>query len=144
MKKIIAAVLMIAGFATAAEAKMKAKAKSKHTPYAQNTAIDHRYDGAASDAWAHLAQSPDPNVSFALGALPTSQGGTSTAGRTYFYAYPLSNYTLYGTQPASMTAAYEGRFAPSWDGPIRNRARNVRAYNESEPLPSNAGNNSGQ
>ncbi len=138
MKKIIAAVLMIAGFATAAEAKMKAKSKTRQVPYAQNPAIDHRYDGAASDIWAYKAQSPAPDVSFTMGALPT-QGAGNVAGRTFFYAYPLSNYTLYGSQPASMTAAYEGRFAPSWDGPIRNRARNLRAYNDSEPLPSNAG-----
>lgn len=144
MKKIIAAVLMIAGFATAAEAKLKAKAKSAHVPYAQNTTIDHRYDGAASDAWAHQAQSPDPNVSFAMDRVPSTGTGGAVAGRTFFYAYPLSNYTLYGTQPASMTAAYEGQYAPSWDGPVRNRARNLRAYNESEPLPSNSGGNNRQ
>ena len=138
MKKIIVAALMIAGFATAAEAKVKAKAKSASTPYAENSAIDHRFDGAASDAWAHLAQSPDPNVSFNMNALPV-QGKTAVAGRTSFYGFPLSNYTLYGTQPVSMNAAYEGQYAPSWEGPARNRARNIRAYNESEPLPSNAG-----
>jgi hypothetical protein len=137
MKKILAAVLMIAGFATAAEAKMKAKAKSG-VSYYQNTNIDHRYDGAASDVWAYKAQSPAPGVNFAAGAMPT-QGGGTVAGRTFFYAYPLSNFTKYGTQAASMTAAYDGQYAPSWDGPERNRARNIRAYNESEPLPSNAG-----
>lgn len=139
MKKVIVGVLMIAGIAGTANAKMKAKAKApaSKTPYALNEDIDHSKDGAYSAKWADQAQSPAPDADFSIGA--NIQSSAPLVNRTYYYGYPLNNVTKYGYYPVSMNAPYLGQDAPSYDGAARNAYRNLRANNESEALPANNG-----
>jgi hypothetical protein len=139
MKRTIVSILLLAGLVSPAAAKMKSKAKnSGHIPYALNPNIDHSKDVAYSAAWAHKAVSPSPDANFAvtnIEALPTAM-----PGKTYFYSYGLNGFTLYGRYAqVRMNAPYMGMDAPSWDGPEKNKYRNMRANNESEPLPSNHG-----
>lgn len=139
MKKVIVSILMIAGIAGTADAKMKAKAKKPagQVPYSQNVGIDHSKDGAFSEKWAGQAQSPAPDANFAMGA--NQQAAPMLPGRTNYYGYPLTGVTKYGNYPVSMNAPYQGQDAPSYDGAAKNAYRNMRANNESEPLPSNNG-----
>ena len=81
------------------------------------------------------AVSPAPGTHFFLD--PSYVEGPYMRGGNRYYG--LRNFTLHGVMAVSMNAPYEGHDAPSWDGPVRNEYRNRRAYNESEPLPSNAG-----
>jgi hypothetical protein len=133
MKKILVSLLLISTAAFQATAASKSKVRH-HNPY-----IDHSYDEAYSARWAATAQSPAPDVDF---SLTQGNGGRSYVNRGTRY-YGLNNYTIYGATAVSMTAPYDGREAPSWDGPVKNRYRNLRAYNESEPIPSNSGSNPG-
>ena len=140
MKRTLVSILLLAGLVSPAAAKMKSKAtrNSGHIPYMQNPNIDHTKDVAYSARWADRAVSPAPDASFVIGATyyPTS----SLRGKTYFYSYNLDGYTLYGRYAqVRMNAPYMGMDAPSWDGPEKNKYRNMRANNESEPLPSNHG-----
>lgn len=138
MKKIIVAVMMVAGFAGITNAKVVSKKKAKaHVPYAQNPNIDHSKDVAFSAQWADKAVSPAANADFSM-MLPVY--APAVTGRTYYYGYPLSNFTKNGYRKASMNAAYNGDFAPAWDGPIKNEYRNRRANNTSAPLPPANGN----
>ncbi|MEO6831421.1 MAG: hypothetical protein ABI378_04045 [Chitinophagaceae bacterium] len=141
MKKIIVAVMMVAGFAGTVNAKVRSKVKAvkRHIPYAQNPNIDHSKDVAYSAQWASEAVSPSPNADFdAVQPVNT----TATTGRTINYKHPLANFTRYGSHHASMNAAYQGKNAPSWEGPVKNEYRNRRANNTSAPLPPNDGNGS--
>ena len=130
---------MIGSIAIPATAKIKAKAKkSGHIPYALNPAIDHSKDVAYSAHWADQAQSPAPDADFsANGAASPSFVYPSAYGKTQYYT--LKNFTLYASQPVSMNAPYMGGDAPSYDGAANNAYRNMRANNESEPLPPNNG-----
>ena len=139
MKKVIVSILMIGGLVIPASARMKAKAKKAgNVPYAENQAIDHSKDVAYSAQWADQAISPAQDADFRMGA-EQSINPAVVVGRTYYYSYPLSNYTLYSSQPVTMNAPYMGQDAPSYDGAARNAYRNIRANNESEVLPSNSG-----
>jgi hypothetical protein len=135
MKKIIVSILMIGGFMIPASAKIKAKKKASHIPYYQNPVIDHSYDKAYSAQWAYAAKSPAPDADFRIGAV--NYLSPALRGKTYYYS--LENFTLYGAYPVSMNAPYQGKDAPSYDGADRNAYRNIRANNESEPLPPNDG-----
>jgi len=136
MKKIIVSILMIGAFAIPASAKIKSKVKKTgHIPYHENPAIDHSKDVAYSAQWAHEAQSPAPNVDFSVDA--TQPVTPYLTGRTTYYG--LKNFTLHGAFPVSMNAPYLGMDAPSYDGADKNAYRNMRANNESEPLPPNNG-----
>ena len=139
MKKVIVSILMIAGLAGTANAKMKAKAKKAtgHVPYALNQNIDHSKDVAYSAQWADGITSPASDADFRMGAAPALS--RALLGKTYHYAYPQNNYTLYGAYQVSMNAPYMGQDAPSYDGAVKNAYRNMRANNESEHLPANNG-----
>ena len=135
---------MIGTLAIPAAAKIKAKAKkSGHIPYALNPVIDHSKDVAYSAHWADQAQSPPRDVDFSINAINNSANSTANLiprgvyGKTYYYN--LNNFTLYGSYPVSMNAPYLGGDAPSYDGAAKNAYRNMRANNESEPLPANDG-----
>ena len=137
MKKVIVSILMIGALAIPASAKMKSKATraNGHVPYALNQGIDHSKDVAYSAQWADQAQSPAPDAEFVIGNdQPVSP---AKPGRTTYYS--LKNFTLYGSYPVSMNAPYQGSDAPSYDGATKNAYRNIRANNESEPLPANDG-----
>ena len=136
MKKIIVVLIMLAGFAGTANAKVKSKSK-KQVPYAQNPAIDHSKDIAYSAQWVDKAVSPAPNADFSMD-LPVYI--PAITGRTFYYGYPLANFTRYGNRKqVSMNAAYQGDFSPAWDGPLKNEYRNRRANNTTIPLPPNDG-----
>ena len=136
MKKILISCLMIGAFALPASAKSKAKAKNTgHVPYAENPVIDHSKDVAFSANWADQAVSPARNADFRMDAVPVES--PALYGKTYFYT--LENFTFYGAYPVSMNAPYLGKDAPSYDGAAKNAYRNMRANNESEPLPPNNG-----
>jgi hypothetical protein len=135
MKKILICGLMIGALALPATAKTKAKARTGHIPYMENPNIDHSKDVAYSANWADQAVSPSPSADFRMGAVPVES--PALYGKTYFYT--LENFTLYGSYPVSMNAPYQGKDAPSYDGANRNAYRNMRANNESEPLPPNDG-----
>jgi hypothetical protein len=138
MKKILVSILMIGSLAIPASAKIKSKAKksSGHIPYALNPAIDHSKDVAYSAHWADQAQSPAPDAKFSVG--PNDAAYISPLlGKTYYYN--LKNFTYYAAYPVSMNGPYQGKDAPSFDGVIKNKYRNMRASNESEPLPPNHG-----
>lgn len=140
MKKVIVSILMIGGLIIPASAKIKAKAKAKasgHVPYALNPNIDHSKDVAYSAQWADQAQSPAPDANFRMDVAAAEYTSPALRGKTYYYS--LSNYTLYGSYPVSMNAPYMGKDAPSYDGAAKNAYRNLRANNESEPLPANNG-----
>lgn len=133
MKKILVSLLFISAATFQANAASKTKAKARHQ--GQPAYIDHSYDEAFSSRWADRAQSPAPGADFTIGK--GTAYGPFLHGRTNYYG--LNNYTIYGATAVSMNAPYEGHDAPSWDGPIRNNYRNIRAYNTSEPLPPNDG-----
>ena len=140
MKKILVSILMIGSLAIPATAKIKAKAKKAggHVPYALNPVIDHSKDVAYSAHWAHEAQSPAPDADFSADAKPAiPYTAAGVYGKTQYYT--LKNFTLYAAHPVSMNAPYEGGDAPSYDGAAKNAYRNMRANNESEPLPANDG-----
>ena len=131
MKKILVSLLLVstAAFSASAASKMKKN---------RGFYIDHSKDVAYSAAWADKAVSPAPDANFALGSGDELLG-KYLKGDTWYYG--LNNFTLHGVTAVNMNAPYYGGEAPSWDGPVRNNYRNMRAYNESEPLPSNAGTN---
>jgi hypothetical protein len=139
MKKILVSILMIGTIAIPATAKIKAKAKnSGHIPYALNPVIDHSKDVAYSAQWADQAQSPAPDADFsANGNTAPAYTSPGVYGGTQYYT--LKNFTLYAAHPVSMNAPYLGGDAPSYDGAAKNAYRNMRANNESEPLPANDG-----
>jgi hypothetical protein len=134
MKKILVSLLLLSTAAFQADAASKSKAKHR-----SNTYIDHSYDEAYSARWAATAQSPSADADFRLGQGNAARSYVNRGTRYY----GLNNYTVYGATAVSMTAPYDGREAPSWDGPVKNRYRNLRAYNESEPIPSNSGSTPG-
>jgi hypothetical protein len=131
MKKILFSLLFISVATFQADAASKNKAKSK-------AYVDHSMDEAYSAKWAHKATSPAADADFTVGTGRSLRPWLG--GRTMYYG--LNNFTVYGTTAVNMNAPYQGGYAPSWDGPERNAARNIRANNESEPLPPNDGNNS--
>jgi hypothetical protein len=133
MKKILVSLLLIGAAAFQADAASKTKVKARHNR--QPFYIDHSYDVAYSSRWADQAKSPDPDADFTIGN-GNAYRQFMKGGTTY---YGLRNFTVHGIMAVSMNAPYEGHDAPSWDGPVRNNYRNIRAYNESEPLPSNDG-----
>jgi hypothetical protein len=139
MKKVIVSILMIGSLAIPASAKMKSRATKANgqVPYALNPNIDHSKDVAYSSQWEGQAQSPAPDAEFRLGVAQAQYTSPALRGKTY--SYSLNNYTLYGSYPVSMNAPYLGMDAPSYDGAARNAYRNMRANNESEPLPANDG-----
>lgn len=139
MKKVLVAIMMVAGFAGTINAKVKSKTKAVkgHIPYAQNENIDHSKDVAYSAQWADQAVSPAPDADFSMMSPVNTQ---AVSGRTAYYGYPLANFTRHGYEKAAMNAAYKGEYSPSWDGPAKNNYRNIRANNTSAPLPPNDGN----
>ena len=130
MKKILVSLLLIGVAAIPASAASKMKKKAN-----QPFRVDRSKDVAYSAAWADKAVSPAPGTNFAIGSSDVV--GRYLKGDTWYYG--LNNFTLHGVTAVAMDAPYNGMDAPSWDGPVRNNYRNMRAYNESEPLPSNAG-----
>jgi len=132
MKKIIVSLLMIAGIAGTASAKLHYKVhhtRTSHIPYALNPAIDHRYDKAYSAQWSNQAASPAPGANFALASDADLQ--PNMHGKTYYYS--LQNFTKRGYYQVTMNAPYLGQDAPSYDGAANNAYRNLTLNNGSEP-----------
>ncbi len=129
MKKLIVSLLLIGAAAIPASAASKMKSK------AHRADVDHSHDQAYSAQWANQAVSPTPDADFSVGAANAAR--PYLMGQTMYYG--LNNFTLIGTTAAAMNAPYQGGYAPSWDGPAKNAYRNMRANNESEPLPANDG-----
>ena len=128
MKKILASLSLIIVASIPASAASKIKR-------ANNAHIDRSMDEAYSAKWAHKAQSPEPQADFTIGTGNAYRPYMS--GKTLYYG--LSNFTLHGATAVHMNAPYQGGDAPSYDGAARNAYRNMRANNESEPLPDNSG-----
>ena len=132
MKKIIVSLLLIAGIAGTASAKLHYKVrhtKTTHIPYALNPAIDHSYDKAYSAQWANQATSPAPDANFALASDADLQ--PNMRGKTYYYS--LQNFTKRGYYQVTMNAPYLGQDAPSYDGAANNAYRNLRLNSGQEP-----------
>ncbi len=128
MKKLIVSLLLIGAAAIPASAASKMKAK-------HSANIDRSHDRAYSADWAGQATSPAPDADFTVGSGKAYR--PYLMGQTMYYG--LNNFTLYGATAASMNAQYQGAASPAWDGPAKNAYRNMRANNESEPLPANDG-----
>lgn len=99
------------------------------------TCTDHSYDGALSTNWSGQSQSPAPSV-----VRVSSSPNVRTWGGMRDRHYDLNNFTVRERHAASMNAPYNGYDAPSYDGAAKNKYRNMRANNESEPLPPLDGN----
>lgn len=104
------------------------------------TCTDHSLDVAYSPEW-HEA------VAREAGKEMVSPRSVSLQRTTYWRApvngpyYNMGGYTVYGHSVTGVNrpSAYEGDYAPSYDGPEKNAYRNLRANNTSEPLPANNG-----
>lgn len=104
---------------------------------------DHSYDHAYTPAAA------DNPVNNGVGLsnremLParSSQAWTPVTTRTRDDAYSMNDYIFYGRYRSNGNVVpnpYNGDDAPSYDGAAKNAYRNMRANNESEPLPANNG-----
>ncbi len=139
MKKTIISMLLLAAFVSPASAKVRSRVNSRQVPYMQNSAIDHSKD-VAFTAGMPVA-SPAPDADFTMGQSATAM--SPVAGKTLYYTYDLNGVTVHGRYAqVDMNGSYQGKDNPSWDGPEANKYRNMRAYNESEPLPPNSGNRS--
>jgi hypothetical protein len=129
MKKIILSLMFLSTAAVVANAASKTKPKD------QPARIDHSMDQAYSARWADEARPPAPNADFSMDNAYIT--GSYLKGQTWYYG--LNNFTVHGIMAVSMNAPYNGHDAPSWDGPIKNEYRNMRAYKSNVVLPPNDG-----
>ncbi len=107
--------------------------EKKNCPAA--TCTDHSYDKAYTGGW-KVRSSAVTTRRVELPAAQPSEAWTPAPARLKDDAYSMSNYTIYGrTAPDP----YHGDDAPSYDGAARNAYRNMRANNESAPLPPSTG-----
>jgi hypothetical protein len=103
------------------------------------TCTDHSYDEAYSGGKPVLKQTgsikivPDARPSTAWNAFTTRNQDNS---------YSFNDYTYYGRMNRGGNTAsdpYNGDNTPAYDGAAKNGYRNMRANNESEPLPASNG-----
>lgn len=104
------------------------------------TCTDHSYDQAYS-AGRPSAAKRDMNRGKATTISTTNRSNVWTPAPTRLRddAYSMNDYTFYGRTYKTNPDPYQGDDAPSYDGPAKNAYRNMRANNESAPLPANNG-----
>lgn len=113
---------------------------NKNCPAA--TCTDHSYDKAFSADARNMnyRSSTARNArKIEIPAARPSEIWTPAPTRNRDDAYSMSNYTIYSRQYKDNPDPYNGDDAPSYDGAAKNAYRNMRANNESEPLPANNG-----
>lgn len=169
MKKVILSILAISAFSAGASAQQKAKGhkhcpaasctdhrydhayNAGNTPnmeWAENPSkkscpaarcTDHSFDEAYNVSNGAPASSDQAMQSEVVANQRT---WTPVTTRTRDDAYSMNDFTFYGRYNKAGNGApnpYSGDDAPSYDGAAKNAYRNIRANNDSEPLPANNG-----
>ena len=101
------------------------------------TCTDHSYDEAYS-ATQQYDMAPRRRGTVTQPVLPPDTWVRMKGSEN---AYSMNEYVYYGrgTTGVNRPSAYEGDNAPTYDGFEKNAYRNMRANNDSEPLPANNG-----
>jgi len=109
------------------------------------TCTDHSYDRAYSAGWSTESRTGNRSSTARRMNIPEAQptqawtpAPTTVPVKLRDDSYSMSNYTIYGRNSAAPNP-YNGDDAPSYDGAAKNAYRNMRANNESAPLPPSTG-----
>jgi hypothetical protein len=107
------------------------------------TCTDHTYDRAYSAGW-NTERSTKPLARSRRMVIPAAEPNRTwtpaqSTVRLRDDAYSMSNYTIYGRNRSTAPDPYNGDDAPSYDGAAKNAYRNMRANNDSAPLPASNG-----
>ncbi len=114
---------------------IKPMRSKKHCPASSCT--DHSYDKAYSGGRPQKAAITNSPGNIDEAYVRPSDAWKPVITRTRDDAYSMNDYTFYGRN--SNPNPYNGDDAPSYDGAAKNAYRNMRANNDSEPLPSSTG-----
>ena len=127
---------------------VKTKNSKKSCP--AKTCTDHSLDKAYSPEWSaavgagqettYTSNNTTSNTSYTAGRTNNSDMRDWLPNNDVQY-YNVTGYTVYGkgTTGVNRPSAYEGDFAPTYEGPEVNAYRNLRSNNDSEPIPANNG-----